>query len=106
MFKAFKMLASLRGLRGTWFDPFGHTAERRGERALITEYRQHIDLILTRLDASNLDAAVALASLPEHIRGFGHVKEAHLVKARMREAELLAHFSAAVVPIREGIKAA
>lgn len=106
MFKAFKLLASMRGLRGTWFDPFGHTAERRGERALITEYLQHIDLILARLDVNNLDAAVALASLPEQIRGFGHVKEAHLAKARLRQAELLASFSAAVVPIREGVKAA
>jgi indolepyruvate ferredoxin oxidoreductase len=89
VFTAFKVMAKLRGLRGTPLDVFGYTAERRGERALIGEYEKTISLLLEKLDGGNVDLAAAIASIPEHIRGYGHVKEAHLHKAKAREAELL-----------------
>jgi indolepyruvate ferredoxin oxidoreductase len=94
MMKAFGVLAKLKGLRGTAFDPFGHTAERRMERALIQEYRHTIDSLLPKLTAGNLTQAVAIASIPEDIRGFGHVKERNLQAARRKEAELVAAFHA------------
>ncbi|MCD9032643.1 indolepyruvate ferredoxin oxidoreductase family protein [Luteimonas sp. Y-2-2-4F] len=89
VFKAFGVLARLRGLRGTPLDPFGYTGERRTERRLIEDYARTIDGLLDRLDAGNLRLAVEIASVPEQIRGYGHVKEAHLHRARAREAELL-----------------
>jgi indolepyruvate ferredoxin oxidoreductase len=89
VFTAFRVMAKLRGLRGTPLDVFGYTAERRGERALIAEYEKTIALLLNKLDGGNVDLAADIASIPEHIRGYGHVKEAHLHKAKAREAELL-----------------
>ncbi|MCB1561289.1 MAG: indolepyruvate ferredoxin oxidoreductase family protein, partial [Xanthomonadales bacterium] len=78
----FRVLAGFRFLRGTPLDIFGYTAERRMERRLITEYRDCIDELLAGLDADNIELAVEIAGLPEHIRGYGHVKEAHLAKVR------------------------
>jgi len=92
MLTVFKMLARLRGLRGTAFDIFGRTEERKAERALIGEYRASIEEVLARLDASNHAAALEIAALPEHIRGYGHVKERNLAAARTRWAELLARW--------------
>ncbi len=92
MFTAFKLLAKLRGLRGTPFDVFGHSAERRTERQLIRDYTALIDEVAARLDHENHALAVALASVPEKIRGYGHVKEAHLADAKAQEAELLGAF--------------
>ncbi|WP_459616796.1 indolepyruvate ferredoxin oxidoreductase family protein [Bordetella sp. 2513F-2] len=99
MLRAFGMLAKLRRLRGTPFDPFGYTAERRAERGLIRQYEEDIAAILPRLDHGNLDKAVALASLPEEIRGYGHVKEAAMRRAAERREQLLREFSARVLPI-------
>ncbi|MHC6218577.1 indolepyruvate ferredoxin oxidoreductase family protein [Stenotrophomonas acidaminiphila] len=90
MFKAFGLLARLKGLRGSRFDIFGHTAERRGERQLIADYERTLQELLGSLDTGRLALAVEIASIPEHIRGYGHVKEAHLHDARAREAALLA----------------
>jgi len=98
VFTVFKVIAKLRGLRGTPLDLFGYTEERRGERRLIAEYASRIDSLLRDLTAGKLDTAVAIASIPEHIRGYGHVKDAHLVAARAREAALLAEWYA---PARE-----
>jgi indolepyruvate ferredoxin oxidoreductase len=92
VFTAFKLLAKLRGLRGTALDIFGYTAERKGERQLIADYERTIDALLPTLDGGNVDLATQIASIPEHIRGYGHVKEAHLHKAKAREAELLAEW--------------
>ena len=89
VFTAFGVLAKLRSLRGTPLDVFGYGAERRSERALIGEYETTVTGLLARLDAGNVGLAADIASIPEHIRGFGHVKEAHLHKARTRQAELL-----------------
>ncbi|MFN3703526.1 indolepyruvate ferredoxin oxidoreductase family protein [Thermomonas sp.] len=89
VFTAFRVLAKLRFLRGTPLDLFGYTAERRSERALIEEYENTVAGLLDKLDAGNVDLAADIASIPEHIRGYGHVKEAHLHKAMARQAELL-----------------
>ncbi len=89
MMHAFRVLARLKGLRGTPFDPFGWTAERRRERALIGEYETLLEEILDRLDAGNHGLAVALAALPERIRGFGHVKEAAIHEFEREREQLL-----------------
>jgi indolepyruvate ferredoxin oxidoreductase len=94
VFTAFKWLAKLRFLRGTALDVFGYTAERRGERRLIDDYERTVAALLDTLDAGNVGLAAEIAGIPEHIRGYGHVKEAHLHKARAREAELLARWRA------------
>jgi indolepyruvate ferredoxin oxidoreductase len=92
MLGAFRVLAKLRGLRGTAFDPFGRTAERRMERRLIAEYEAMLDEIVARLATENHAIAVELAALPLEIRGFGHIKEANLQRAKAKEADLLARF--------------
>ncbi len=88
--KAFPLLAGLRFLRGTVLDIFSYTDERKGERALIADYRQLMQALLPKLTADNLARCVALASIPEDIRGYGHVKERHLLAAKQKEAALLA----------------
>jgi indolepyruvate ferredoxin oxidoreductase len=90
VFGAFKLVAKLKGLRGTAFDIFGYTAERKMERALIDEYFATVDELLGRLDRDNHALAVEIATIPEHIRGYGHIKDAHLAKARARWDQLLA----------------
>jgi indolepyruvate ferredoxin oxidoreductase len=92
MLKAFAVLAKFKFLRGTPLDPFGYTAERRTERGLIAEYCQVLDEIIERLTPYNHEVALALASLPEKIRGFGHVKARSLTVAKAEEAVLLEQF--------------
>ncbi len=92
MFKAFGLLAKLKFLRGGPLDIFGRTEERRGERQLIADYEATIELLLKDLSAERVALAVEIASIPEHIRGFGHVKERHLHAAKAREAALLAQW--------------
>lgn len=92
MFSAFKLLARLKFLRGGKLDVFGYTAERRGERQLIADYLATVNTLLQRLDNDNVGLAAQLASIPEHIRGYGHVKDAHLHEAKAREAALLAQW--------------
>jgi indolepyruvate ferredoxin oxidoreductase len=74
VFSVYKILAKMKGLRGSAFDIFGKTKERKMERALITEYRQLIDDVLASLTKDNIDDAVALLSMVEEVRGFGHIK--------------------------------
>ena len=89
VFKAFGLLAKLRFLRGGTFDVFGYTDERKGERQLIADYEKTVGELLGTLDGDKLGLAVEIASIPEHIRGYGHIKEKHLHAAKAREAELL-----------------
>jgi indolepyruvate ferredoxin oxidoreductase len=89
MMPAFRVLAKLRWLRGTPLDPFGWMAERRTERRLIGEFDELLGEIAHVLTAGNHPIAVELAGLPLTIRGFGHVKDANLQKAKARESELL-----------------
>jgi indolepyruvate ferredoxin oxidoreductase len=89
MLGAFRVLARLRGLRGTPLDLFGRTEERRGERALIGEYRASIEQVLAGLGPANHPLAVEIARIPEQIKGFGHVKARNLAAARVQWAQLL-----------------
>ena len=82
MLKVFAVLAKFKFLRGTAFDPFGYTAERQMERRLVSEYEQLLDEIFEHLTPSNHHVAVALAMIPEKIRGFGPVKQRHLAAAK------------------------
>jgi indolepyruvate ferredoxin oxidoreductase len=90
MWRAFKLLAKFKGLRGGALDIFGYSEERKMERALIVEYRAMIEGLLAGLTADNVANAIELASLPEQVRGFGHVKEAAVAKFREEKARLLA----------------
>ena len=94
MRKAMEVLAKMKGLRGTALDPFGRTQERRTERALIQEYRQCIEGLLAELTPERLALAVEIASIPEDIRGYGHVKERNLAAARIKWKALMARWSA------------
>jgi indolepyruvate ferredoxin oxidoreductase len=87
-----KMLAKLKGLRGTWLDPFGHTEERQLERRLITDYERTVEELERGLRVDNLDLAVEVATLPATIRGYGHVKRKNIGAAKTREAALLGQF--------------
>ncbi|MBU0796747.1 MAG: indolepyruvate ferredoxin oxidoreductase family protein [Alphaproteobacteria bacterium] len=98
MLKAFGVLAKMKGLRGTALDLFGRTEERRMERRLITEYEALVGELLAGLSAENHGIAVALAALPDKIRGYGHVKEAHLAKAKAEEKQLLTAFRDPHIP--------
>ncbi|WP_158924995.1 indolepyruvate ferredoxin oxidoreductase family protein [Acidisphaera sp. S103] len=89
----FKVLRHGRLVRGSVMDPFGYQVERRQERALIAQYTADLRGVLDRLTAANFDTAVALAELPDQIRGFGPVKDANRAKAEVRRAELLAAFA-------------
>lgn len=96
-----RMLARLKFLRGTPFDVFGYTAERKLERALIDEYEARMSRIANELTEQNYAVAVELAELPARIRGFGHVKAASLAKVRALESDLLARFSGSGAGDRE-----
>jgi len=92
MLRAFALLARLKFLRGGMLDVFGRTAERRMERQLIEDYRRTVAELLETLDAQRLPLAVRIASLPERIRGYGHVKERHLHAAQAQQAQLMAQW--------------
>jgi indolepyruvate ferredoxin oxidoreductase len=90
---AFKLLAALKGLRGTRLDVFGYAAIRRVERALIAEYRQHLETALVRLSPVTHDRAVRLAELPDGIRGYEHVKMDNVARFRDRAQQLIAQIN-------------
>ncbi|KAF0163252.1 MAG: indolepyruvate ferredoxin oxidoreductase [Rhodocyclaceae bacterium] len=90
---AMKLLARFKFLRGTSLNPFGPIAERRQERELIADYERTVAHILERLDHGNLDVAVALAHVPETIRGYGPVKERSVLQAQAKQNELMAAFN-------------
>jgi indolepyruvate ferredoxin oxidoreductase len=93
----FKVLAKLKFLRGTALDVFGRTEERHMERALIAEYERTVETLLAGLTRDNHALAVEIASLPETIRGFGHIKSKSADAARAKQAELLQRYRAAPV---------
>jgi indolepyruvate ferredoxin oxidoreductase len=92
MMTAFGWLAKFKGLRGGALDIFGKTAERRMERQLLTDYDKLLDEIAGALTPENHATALALATIPEKIRGFGHVKEKNVAEAKAEEARLLEKF--------------
>jgi indolepyruvate ferredoxin oxidoreductase len=89
MLGAMRVLAKLKGLRGTALDVFGYSEERRTERRLIEEYRATVGELVAGLEGGHYAMAVEIASIPEFIRGYGHVKARHLRDAKAREATLL-----------------
>jgi indolepyruvate ferredoxin oxidoreductase len=107
MLPAFRVLAALRRLRGTPLDVFGRTAERRMERQLVEDYRADIETLLARMEADGFasvrDTALAIARLPEQIRGFGHVKEANVAACAVRRRKLLREL---VAPVGEAVAVA
>jgi indolepyruvate ferredoxin oxidoreductase len=88
----FRILASLKWLRGTKLDIFGYSEERRMERRLIGEYQATIDEVLATLSQDNHALGIQIASVPETMRGFGHIKEKNVKAAKEREASLLAAY--------------
>jgi indolepyruvate ferredoxin oxidoreductase len=97
MMRAFGVLAKLKGLRGTPLDLFGRTAERRMERALIGDYENTVETLLQDLSRDNQALAVEIATLPEIIRGYGHLKAKSVDAARRKQAELMQRYKAAPV---------
>jgi indolepyruvate ferredoxin oxidoreductase len=91
----FRILAALKGLRGTAFDPFGYTAERRMERRLIEDYRALVTGIADRLDQANLAAAIELARAAAEISGYGPVKNVSVSAYESRLRTLLTAFETA-----------
>ncbi|MGD8326476.1 MAG: indolepyruvate ferredoxin oxidoreductase family protein [Sphingomonadales bacterium] len=94
MMSAFKLLAKLKGLRGTALDIFGKTEERRMERALLKDYEADIALVAKIMRPHNAKSALELLEIPEHIRGFGSVKLRHVKDAQARRAEILERLTA------------
>ncbi len=101
-----RVLAHGKWLRGHWFDPFGHTAERRLERALLRDYLGRLDALLPQLDAQRLPLACEIAAVPLAMRGYGPVKAGQVEVARRREAELLHRWDPARWPRPQGGPAA
>lgn len=75
MFKAFKVLAKFKGLRGSRWDIFGYTKERQMERRLIVDFEETIKNLLPKVTPETYDLACQIAALPQKIRGYGHVKD-------------------------------
>jgi indolepyruvate ferredoxin oxidoreductase len=98
MMPAFRVLATLKGLRGTALDLFGRTEERRLERALIVDYERTVEELLAGLTPAKLPLAVEIASIPEEIRGYGHVKARNAAAAQAKLGELLARWRGAATP--------
>jgi indolepyruvate ferredoxin oxidoreductase len=90
MLPVFGLLAKAKGLRGTVFDVFGYTSERKLERRMIADFEVLLDEVGQRVTPATHATAVALASLPLEVKGFGHIKLRNYKKAREREAALLA----------------
>jgi indolepyruvate ferredoxin oxidoreductase len=90
MMTAFRMLAKMKGLRGTAFDPFGGSPDRKLERDLIEGYEKDVAFVLQKLSPLTIDTAVELLSLPDRIRGFGPVKEKSVQDAKARYSQLAA----------------
>jgi indolepyruvate ferredoxin oxidoreductase len=92
MLSVFKLLAKFKGLRGGTLDLFGKTEERRHERQMIEDYIKVLDDICTKLGPTNHAAAVALASVPDEIRGYGHVKEKSITAATLLQEQRMQAF--------------
>ncbi|MEH0076287.1 indolepyruvate ferredoxin oxidoreductase family protein [Pannonibacter sp. Pt2] len=89
VFSAFRLMSKMKGLRGTAFDPFGRTAERRAERALVASYSADLQTIIAALPKAGYGLLVELARVPDLVRGYGPVKEENLKKAEAKRRQLL-----------------
>lgn len=92
MLAALRVLAQFKALRGTAFDPFGYSAERKAERALIADYEQTMAMVADGLTTENYDEALAICRVPEEIRGYGPVKDTAMAAASALQLELIARF--------------
>jgi indolepyruvate ferredoxin oxidoreductase len=92
MMSAFKMLARLKFLRGTALDVFSYSEERKQERADIAQYETLLDTVMDGLGESNYQLALELSSMPEKLRGYGHVKDRNREKLEIQKDALLARF--------------
>jgi indolepyruvate ferredoxin oxidoreductase len=97
----FPALAALKGLRGGPFDPFARAKERRAERRQLEDYEAGLQRLAAGLTAARLPLAVKLASLPDQVRGFGHVKMAAMQRAEAEGAALWAEWQALPQPPSE-----
>ena len=100
MLWVFRVLARMKFLRGSFFDPFGHTLERRTEQALIVDYLLTIRGLLPRLSMVTLESAMAIASVPDDIRGYGHIKDASIERAEALTQRFVREFDAAAQQIQ------
>ncbi len=103
MMSALRLLAPLKRLRGSALDVFSYTKERRLERQLRDDYGALIAEVVAGLSAGNHDIAVQIASVPEQIRGYGHVKLANLALARARWKDLLDRFHGRAPPAAQPV---
>lgn len=101
--KAFKLLAKMRGLRGTPLDLFAYSADRKLERQLLTGYQAQITTLTSGLRSDNYTTAVELAQLPAEIRGFGLVKEQAAENAQQQAEQLLAQFKANKIEVEAAL---
>ncbi|WP_112664593.1 indolepyruvate ferredoxin oxidoreductase family protein [Microvirga flavescens] len=99
MMRAFKVLASLRRVRGTPLDVFGYTQERKTERQLVRDYEALVEDLIAHLSPEKHALAIELANIPQKIRGYGHIKERNLKNAKVEEAALLARWRSAESPL-------
>jgi len=98
MMKVFAVLAKFKFLRGTPLDPFSYSADRKLERKLVADYLAMLATIISGLNTGNCHIAVALASLPEKIRGYGPVKQRSIAMLEAEEAALYEHFRSGAAP--------
>jgi indolepyruvate ferredoxin oxidoreductase len=96
LMRAFRLMSALRGLRGTWLDPFRNNRERRLDQTLVEEYERDIQTLTRDLDENTLALAVRIASLPEKIRGYGHVREKSADTTQLERVTLLQEWGRAV----------
>jgi len=89
MMMSLKLLAKLKFLRGTIFDVFGYSDERKMERSLIKEYEHLVPKVLDRLTKENYQLCLEILELPLSYKGYGHVKEKNVGKAKKRQEKLL-----------------
>ncbi len=99
MFKAFGVLAKFKGLRGSVWDIFSYSAERKTERALLAQFNEDLDDFLRVLDADNIALITEIIALVEEVRGFGHVKEQAIAQYRVRRQQLLGRLRGDVVQL-------
>jgi len=105
MLPALKLLARFKFLRGTPWDPFGRSAERKVERAMIAEYEALIREVLAGLDAGKFELAVEMLSLAESIRGYGLIKDQSITRYRLQLKKLRSRWTDAVPSSRAAIEA-
>jgi len=86
---AFRILAALKGLRGTWLDIFAHNPERKLEVAMIAEYEKLLADVAANLTPANHATAVSLAALPLDVKGYGYIKDGNYKQTKAKEAVLL-----------------